>query len=80
MVVYDRCSDGIHSWNPHRSGPRVINFERPVSEWLDRLELLLATHLIRLVGEAGFLLIVFRRPDDGSTQLVRAVPISESCS
>jgi len=57
VFLYDKCSDAIHDWNPYREGPRVVELQRPIGEWAQRIEKLLAWHRIRLVGQADILVI-----------------------
>jgi hypothetical protein len=62
VFLYDRCSDAIHDWNPYREGPRVVELQRPMAEWAQRIEKLLAWHRIRLVGQADILVIQLCSP------------------
>ncbi len=62
ILLYDRCSDAIHSWNPFRPGPRVIDLTHSFVAWVDRIERLLGFHYIRLVDQTEMLLVYFNHP------------------
>lgn len=48
--LYDKTSGVIHSWNPYRTEPRIVNFGRSIEEWVKRLQCLLGLHIMRGVG------------------------------
>jgi len=48
--LYDKTSKVIHTWNPYRTDPRIVNFGRNIEEWVQRLQRLLDLHLMRGVG------------------------------
>jgi hypothetical protein len=73
VFLYDRCSDVIHDWNPFREGPLVVQFERPIGEWAQRIERLLAFHRIRLVDQAD-ILVVELRDTSGKAHVLTATP------
>jgi hypothetical protein len=64
VFLYDTVSGGLHTWNPYKSGPRVLNFERSVAEWVQRAERLLAMHWIKLLGSDQSWLIQMDHPED----------------
>jgi len=57
VFLYDRCSSAIHDWNPYKPGPRVVDLERPIGEWAERLARLLSVHRIRLLGRPEILMV-----------------------
>jgi hypothetical protein len=57
VFLYDKCSDAIHDWNPFRPGPRIIELQRPIEEWTQRIHRLLSQHWIQLLGEQDRLVI-----------------------
>ncbi|MGL3820550.1 hypothetical protein [Sphingopyxis sp. R3-92] len=62
--LYDKTSDGIHTWNPFKEADRVLNFERSISEWVARIEALLEHHFVRFVGTKDLWLIQMDSPED----------------
>lgn len=60
VFLYDKCSEVIHDWNPFREGPRIIHLGRPIGEWAQRIETLLAFHRIRLVDQSDTLVVELR--------------------
>jgi hypothetical protein len=73
MFLYDACSGAIHDWNPFRDGPRVVDLRRPIAEWADRIEELLACHRIRLLDQADILVVELRDPS-GRARVLTASP------
>jgi hypothetical protein len=72
--LYDRCSDAIHTWNPFRPGPRVIDLNRNFAEWVARIERLLDFHYIRLVDQSELLVVYFNHPTLKSVAAFSATP------
>lgn len=64
VFLYDTASDGIHTWNPFKDAERVINFQRPIAEWVVRIEALLDHHLVHFVGTQDLWLIQMDNPED----------------
>ena len=73
VFLYDACSEVLHTWNPYRPGPRVVDTQRPMAEWVQRIQRLLDLHYIRLAGEDGVWVIQMHHPEDGK---VHAFPAS----
>jgi hypothetical protein len=71
--LYDKASSAIHEWNPFREGRRVIELDKPVSEWAKRIDRLLSYHYIRLLGQDDLLLIQFS-DDTGKAHVLTASP------
>jgi hypothetical protein len=63
VFLYDKCSEAMHTWNPFRTDPRVVNFERSISEWVARIQRLLTVHWVRLIGTTDVLLVQMHEPD-----------------
>lgn len=72
--LYDKCSEAIHSWNPLRPGPPVVQLDRPLDEWVDRIERLLNLHFIRLVGQPDLLVVYLSYPPDGRVRAFTGSP------
>ncbi len=64
VFLYDMASGGLHTWNPYKSGPRVLNFERSIAEWVQRIARLLDVHFVRLLGSKESWLIQMDHPED----------------
>lgn len=62
--LYDKTSDGIHTWNPFKDAERVLNFERSIDEWVSRIEALLSHHVVRFLGTDEVWLIQMDSPED----------------
>jgi hypothetical protein len=65
VFLYDCCSQAIHTWNPFTPGPRVIDTQRPLTEWVNRIKTLLDLHYVRLAGEQGVWVVQMNHPVDG---------------
>ena len=65
VFLYDTCSEVLHTWNPYRPGPRIVNTQRPLAEWVNRLKRLLDLHCIRFVGDPAVWVIQMHHPGDG---------------
>lgn len=65
VFLYDSCSEVMHTWNPFREDPRVVNFGRPIAEWIDRLQKLLQVHWVKLSGVKDIWLVQMHHPEDG---------------
>ena len=71
--LYDKCSEVLHTWNPYRTDPRVVNFERPLSEWVSRIQRLLDMHYVALAGRGEVWLVQMVGPLDGKAHAYMAV-------
>lgn len=65
VFLYDTASAGIHVWNPYKRTDHVIDFERSISEWVQRIQKLLGTHVIRFPGKGDVWLIQMANLQDG---------------
>jgi hypothetical protein len=72
--LYDTCSDVLHTWNPFRLGPRVVETHRPLAEWVQRIMRLLDVHLIRLAGQQDVWVVLMNDATDGKVRVWRAEP------
>lgn len=54
VTLYDACCELLHSPNPYRES-RVVDFQRPILEWVDRIESLVKVHAFHLWGGDTFL-------------------------
>jgi hypothetical protein len=73
VLLYDKCSDAVHDWNPFREGPWVVDLQRSIAEWAARIERLVAYHLIRLVDQQDLLLVQLVG-DNGRAHVLTATP------
>ena len=74
--LYDRCSDLIHSWNPFSTRERMIDFERPLKDWVNRIKMLLNFHYVHLHGVPD-LWVVQMVGEDAKVQAMFAPRIGE---
>lgn len=49
LKLYDLCSTVLHVWNPYDEKERHINFEKSVTEWVQRIQNLLGLHYVQLL-------------------------------
>lgn len=62
--LYDTASGGIHTWNPFKQAERILNFEKSIAEWVQRIERLLALHLVRFANTQDVWLVQMDHPED----------------
>lgn len=77
VFLYDTASDGIHTWNPFKEAERVINFKRPIAEWVVRIGALLDHHLVHFVGTQDLWLIQMDSPEDHKVRAFIAPMVAE---
>ncbi|MGB8600147.1 MAG: hypothetical protein WCD07_07865 [Burkholderiales bacterium] len=75
VFLYDNCSEVLHTWNPFRVGPRVVSFDRPILEWVQRIQRLLDVHWVHLSGESDLWLIQMHQPEDGKVHAYLATAV-----
>ncbi len=73
VFLYDRSCDGLHESNPFSGRPRIVDFERPIAQWVARIEGLLSHHLIRRLDQREVLLVQLNG-DDGKAHVLTAAP------
>ncbi|HEX7408107.1 MAG TPA: hypothetical protein VF515_10740 [Candidatus Binatia bacterium] len=73
-ILFDKCSEVVHEWNPFRAGPRLVDFGRSISEWARRIERLLEVHHVRLIDQPDILLVRLTDPADGKAHVFSASP------
>lgn len=76
VFLYNKASEVIHTRNPFTTKPPVVNFERSLDEWVRRIQRLLSTHYIRLLGVPDLWLVVMKHPEDGRVHVFKASPHS----
>lgn len=64
IFLLDKANDGVHTWNPFKNDAPVINFERSIAEWVQRIERLLNVHWIMFAGTRDIWLIQMDHPED----------------
>lgn len=74
VTLYDVCSQVIHTRNPYQPGPWVIDTQRPLSEWANRLKRLLDVHYLRLAGVPGVWVVQMVHPNDGKVHVFTCEP------
>lgn len=65
VVLYDKCSDVIHTRNPFSALEPRIDFVHSVDQWLSRIAVLLQLHLMTLAGSSEVWLVSMHEPSDG---------------
>lgn len=76
VTLYDKCSSVLHTWNPYRDGPRVVDFGYAPMEWVERIQLLLGLHKMTLSGSDSIWIVQMNHPDDGKVHALTADPIT----
>ncbi len=74
VMLYDRCSEVIHSRNPFRTEPAVINFEKSLEQWVEQIQVLLNVHIMQLAGSEVIWLVSMKDPTDGNVRVAVAAP------
>ena len=75
-ILYDLCSEVLHTWNPYRAGPWQLDTEKPIAEWVQRLQRLLNHHYIRLLDGTVWV-IQMVHPVDGKVHAFPAASVPE---
>ena len=73
-VLYDKCSEVIHTRNPFSTSEPKIDFVHSVDQWLSKIMALLQLHLIRLAGSPEVWLVSMHEPSDGRVHAYVAGP------
>ncbi len=74
IELYDLCSDRLHVWNPFRAQEAVIDWGRPITEWVDRIENLLRFHVVCMWGGDRLLCTMSDERKGGDVSLTLARP------
>jgi len=74
VVLYDKCSEVIHTRNPFSASEPTIDFVHSVDQWLDKIMRLLQLHLIVLAGRSEVWLGSMHEPSDGRGDAYVASP------
>jgi len=75
IVLYDKTSQVIHTWNPCRTDPRIVDFGRTIEEWVQRLVNLLNFHIVHGVGLHEFWIVKMLAAEDGKVHVISTEPI-----
>jgi hypothetical protein len=75
VLLYDVCSQVIHTRNPYKAGPWVIDTGRSLREWASHLKRLLHVHYIRLSAVPGVWLVQMVHPHDGKVHVFSCEPV-----
>jgi hypothetical protein len=70
-LLYDRCSDGIHEYNPYRED-QTIDLVFPPAEWAQKIWRLLEWHVIQLVDRSGILVVQLHDPVANVARIITA--------
>lgn len=73
-TLYDITSEVVHTWNPYKPGPRVIDLIRPVKEWAQLIWQLLSVHMLRVAESETRLIVQMHHPQDGQVHVFVAEP------
>jgi hypothetical protein len=74
VFLYGKTSEVIHTRNPFTTAPPVVDFERGLDEWVHRIQVLLSTHYIRLLGVPDLWLVVMKSEEDERVHVYRSSP------
>ncbi len=74
VVLYDKCSEVIHTRNPFSTSEPRIDFVYSVDRWLDKIMKLLQLHLMVLAGRPEVWLVSMHEPSDGHVHAYIASP------
>jgi hypothetical protein len=67
--LYDLTSEVIHTWNPYRPEPRIVDFKKPISEWFALIYRLLNFHYCHVAGTDKLLLAELQSSEDGEVRV-----------
>lgn len=73
-TLYDLSSKILHTWNPYKPGPRVVDLIRPVKEWAELVWMLLSVHMIKVAESENRLIVQMHHPVDGQVHVFVAEP------
>lgn len=65
VFLYDKTSEALHVWNPFKAPKQVIDFERSIAEWVERICVLLNEHWIQLYESEDVWFVQMIQPEDG---------------
>lgn len=72
VFLYNTCSEVLHTWNPYRPGPRIVETQRPLAEWVQRIKRLLELHYMRPAGQSQVWVVQMQHPVDGKVHAFQA--------
>jgi len=72
--LYDATSEVLHTWNPYRTDPRIVNLGRPLAEWVARLQRLLDLHYVQLL-DGGMWIVQMNTDPDGRVHAFPSEPV-----
>jgi hypothetical protein len=79
-VLYDACSDVLHTRNPFNPKPAETDFTYPLAEWVRRIRALLNLHYIDLAGSDDRWLVAMAAPHDQRVHAYVLKPVPDSHS
>lgn len=72
VFLYDTASGGLHTWNPYKTAPRVLDFKQSIAEWLERIKALLSLHWVQLLDSDESWLVQMDHPEDHKVHAFKA--------
>jgi hypothetical protein len=76
VFLYDKCGKALHALNPY-SNANVVNLQRSVDEWVQRIGALLLVHRVTLVGTDETWIVYLQYPLDNKVHAFASTPASE---
>ena len=76
--LYDLTSEILHTWNPYKPEPRVVDLIRPVKEWAELVWMLLREHMLKVAESDKRLIVQMHHPVDGQVHVFVAEPRTQA--
>jgi hypothetical protein len=76
VFLFDTCSNALHEWNPYRTDSRILDLEKPLQEWVNRIRRLLEWHVVHLFGGGGVWIVQLNDPSTGTVRAYPAAPVT----
>lgn len=70
IKLYDKCSKILHTWNPYRTEPRIVDFGLSIQEWVNRIRRLLDIHYMKAVESDSIRVVIMNDPNDGKVHMI----------
>lgn len=75
VLLYNICGNALHTKNPFNPGPHIVDFQRPVTEWVERIQKLLSIHWMRLTHTGEVWIVQMNTAEDGKVHIAHAQPL-----
>lgn len=76
LFLYSKCSKVLHAMNPYNNST-IVNFDKSIDEWVQRIIRLLSLHYITLVGTEETWLVQLNSSEDNKAHVMAAAPVSK---